>query len=312
MYECMFKPCPYKSKREKNCKQHMEKAHGWTYIRTRKNDRRLPSISDMGLDMTIKQPRTPLDAHSADEPTDAPIRQGPDVEPEYSYSITESPEADILHLNHKKSLYTFEFPLHDIRDGKLRVSKIRELAAGMTYVPKSLRHLVELSCKETKLLIDVESPQFREPDPMDSLSCPSFLVNGYCMDRDDCPFIHDAAMTSTSDSSSKLPDGLKPFKDPGLTMNRKELKVWKALCALEDELEVGWLPICREAINSDDGSTKNKQERLGLINGIHSNILGKLRRIEELSKPDIKAKRSYIVEKVNKLLAELGVTGGSR
>lgn len=140
----------------------------------------------MGLDMTIKQPRTPLDAHSADEPTDAPIRQGPDVEPEYSYSITESPEADILHLNHKKSLYTFEFPLHDIRDGKLRVSKIRELAAGMTYVPKSLRHLVELSCKETKLLIDgtpirnygissgdtikVESPQFREPDPMDSLS----------------------------------------------------------------------------------------------------------------------------------------------
>lgn len=144
------------------------------------------------------------------------------------------------------------------------------------------------------------------------VSCPSFLVNGYCMDRDDCPFIHDAAMTSTSDSSSKLPDGLKPFKDPGLTMNRKELKVWKALCALEDELEVGWLPICREAINSDDGSTKNKQERLGLINGIHSNILGKLRRIEELSKPDIKAKRSYIVEKVNKLLAELGVTGGSR
>ncbi|KAI1260996.1 hypothetical protein F5Y18DRAFT_440810 [Xylariaceae sp. FL1019] len=35
MYECEYKPCPYKSKRESNCKQHMEKAHGWTYHRTK-------------------------------------------------------------------------------------------------------------------------------------------------------------------------------------------------------------------------------------------------------------------------------------
>ncbi|KAI0539937.1 hypothetical protein GGR58DRAFT_511981 [Xylaria digitata] len=35
MYECKFKPCPYKSKRESNCKQHMEKAHGWTYKRSK-------------------------------------------------------------------------------------------------------------------------------------------------------------------------------------------------------------------------------------------------------------------------------------
>ncbi|KAJ4271961.1 copper-binding transcription factor [Fusarium torreyae] len=44
MYECMFKPCPYKSKRESNCKQHMEKAHGWTYVRTKTNGKKLPSI----------------------------------------------------------------------------------------------------------------------------------------------------------------------------------------------------------------------------------------------------------------------------
>lgn len=37
MYECLFKPCPYKSKRESNCKQHMEKAHGWHYVRTKTN-----------------------------------------------------------------------------------------------------------------------------------------------------------------------------------------------------------------------------------------------------------------------------------
>lgn len=42
MYECLFKPCPYKSKRESNCKQHMEKAHGWTYVRTKSTGKNLP------------------------------------------------------------------------------------------------------------------------------------------------------------------------------------------------------------------------------------------------------------------------------
>ncbi|UNI21162.1 copper-binding transcription factor [Purpureocillium takamizusanense] len=42
MYECKFPPCPYKSKRESNCKQHMEKAHGWTYKRTKTNGKKMP------------------------------------------------------------------------------------------------------------------------------------------------------------------------------------------------------------------------------------------------------------------------------
>ncbi|GKT41895.1 zinc finger Y-chromosomal protein 1 [Colletotrichum spaethianum] len=40
MYECLYKPCPYKSKRESNCKQHMEKAHGWQYVRTKTNGKK--------------------------------------------------------------------------------------------------------------------------------------------------------------------------------------------------------------------------------------------------------------------------------
>ncbi|KAM7209779.1 hypothetical protein V8F06_014837 [Rhypophila decipiens] len=39
MYKCLFDPCPYMSKRESNCKQHMEKAHGWTYVRSKKEDK---------------------------------------------------------------------------------------------------------------------------------------------------------------------------------------------------------------------------------------------------------------------------------
>jgi len=35
LYKCLYEPCPYTSKRESNCKQHMEKAHGWTYERCR-------------------------------------------------------------------------------------------------------------------------------------------------------------------------------------------------------------------------------------------------------------------------------------
>ncbi|KAL8952961.1 MAG: hypothetical protein Q9222_001180 [Ikaeria aurantiellina] len=37
MYRCHFRPCPYESKRESNCKQHMEKAHGWAYVRSKNN-----------------------------------------------------------------------------------------------------------------------------------------------------------------------------------------------------------------------------------------------------------------------------------
>lgn len=37
LYHCLFKPCPYTSKRESNCKQHMEKAHGWEYVRSKSN-----------------------------------------------------------------------------------------------------------------------------------------------------------------------------------------------------------------------------------------------------------------------------------
>ncbi|GFF31733.1 C2H2 type zinc finger domain protein [Aspergillus udagawae] len=39
LYKCKFAPCTYSSKRESNCKQHMEKAHGWDYVRSKHNGR---------------------------------------------------------------------------------------------------------------------------------------------------------------------------------------------------------------------------------------------------------------------------------
>lgn len=52
MYTCQYSPCPYESKRESNCKQHMEKAHGYIYVRAKNNGKtRTPS--------TIGAPTTP-------------------------------------------------------------------------------------------------------------------------------------------------------------------------------------------------------------------------------------------------------------
>jgi hypothetical protein len=68
LYHCLFKPCPYTSKRESNCKQHMEKAHNWVYVRSKNNGKgkasevaRLPKGSVAGSPAsTMLTPLTPI------------------------------------------------------------------------------------------------------------------------------------------------------------------------------------------------------------------------------------------------------------
>lgn len=82
VYKCQFHPCTYQSKRESNCKQHMEKAHGWTYVRSKNNSK------SNGTRVAI--PKTPPTApittpgsHSVTTPGshtyDAPISEYDDV-----------------------------------------------------------------------------------------------------------------------------------------------------------------------------------------------------------------------------------------
>ncbi|KAK3357419.1 hypothetical protein B0T25DRAFT_157517 [Lasiosphaeria hispida] len=40
-FHCLFPSCSYESKRESNCKQHMEKKHEWKYIRSKSNGKRI-------------------------------------------------------------------------------------------------------------------------------------------------------------------------------------------------------------------------------------------------------------------------------
>ncbi|TWU74563.1 copper-binding transcription factor [Metarhizium rileyi] len=77
MYECLYKPCPYKSKRESNCKQHMEKAHGWNYIRTKTNGKKssvqqtppLGNVSTPSSTPTYSVPTPPQDHDAIAFPT---------------------------------------------------------------------------------------------------------------------------------------------------------------------------------------------------------------------------------------------------
>jgi uncharacterized C2H2 Zn-finger protein len=68
-YHCQYQPCPYKSKRESNCKQHMEKSHGWNYVRSKHNGKNRSKAGDSTLPtpQTFNH-RTP-DTDSFDEPT---------------------------------------------------------------------------------------------------------------------------------------------------------------------------------------------------------------------------------------------------
>ena len=68
MYECLYKPCSYKSKRDSNRKQHMEKAHGWNYVRTKSNNNKssLPSVQGSTTEPTpqLQNIATPSSDHS--------------------------------------------------------------------------------------------------------------------------------------------------------------------------------------------------------------------------------------------------------
>lgn len=63
MFKCMWSNCAYKSKRESNCKQHMEKAHGWNYVRTKTNGKKSAQTPQTA------QPAQPAQAPSSLQPT---------------------------------------------------------------------------------------------------------------------------------------------------------------------------------------------------------------------------------------------------
>jgi hypothetical protein len=70
MYRCKFAPCSYASKRESNCKQHMEKTHNWVYVRSKSNGRKK---SDTASVTSAAQSPPSLNSPAASTPTSAPF-----------------------------------------------------------------------------------------------------------------------------------------------------------------------------------------------------------------------------------------------
>ncbi|KAK8254747.1 hypothetical protein HDK77DRAFT_369444 [Phyllosticta capitalensis] len=70
-YKCLFHPCAYSSKRESNCKQHMEKAHGWTYVRSKANGKGAKKSTGSVSSLAPQTPLTPF----VDTPLSGPVQQ---------------------------------------------------------------------------------------------------------------------------------------------------------------------------------------------------------------------------------------------
>lgn len=89
-YACAFRPCTYVSKRESNCKQHMEKAHNWVYVRTRSKGKRSATAQhrvDNGCDDGPKEHGASVEPHhdpasdvSASPPSPPPLVLPPDAD----------------------------------------------------------------------------------------------------------------------------------------------------------------------------------------------------------------------------------------
>ncbi|KAJ5780675.1 Zinc finger C2H2 [Penicillium paradoxum] len=90
LFKCQFHKCPYASKRASNCKQHMEKSHGWVYVRSKNNGR---NGSKRGGSVQTT-PQTPSVSTPASKATDfaSPI-PGPSPSPSIqNYNWPENPQ----------------------------------------------------------------------------------------------------------------------------------------------------------------------------------------------------------------------------
>ncbi|KAF3481958.1 zinc finger transcription factor [Arthroderma uncinatum] len=83
-FKCLYPGCPYDTKRQSNCKQHMEKLHGYTYVRSKNNGKTANQTSPQSTPMTtnISTPQapaanvsTPLSARATMSPYLSPYEQ---------------------------------------------------------------------------------------------------------------------------------------------------------------------------------------------------------------------------------------------
>lgn len=95
-WKCRFSPCQYKSYRESNCKQHMEKAHNYVYKRMKRNPRRRSQEGQQTTALTQRRRRNAQQVPVI--PLGAPTSQSgasiPPQERESAWLFSTIPQAD--------------------------------------------------------------------------------------------------------------------------------------------------------------------------------------------------------------------------
>jgi hypothetical protein len=123
-YKCQFQPCTYASKRESNCKQHMEKAHGWEYVRSKSNGRkRAPTTA--GSERSAPTPLTPFmgtPQSAALTSPSTPWLQSPSVPMHNTF--------DISYGNHTPALSTIDFQDEYRRDSTTTDGSVATYSSG--------------------------------------------------------------------------------------------------------------------------------------------------------------------------------------
>lgn len=109
MYECLFKPCTYKSKRDSNRKQHMEKTHGWKYVRTKTNGSSKVQLPKDAQKQASTPGRTSMDASSTTHPTPQLVNLPTPVSAQ-SPAIATPPFDDFNAPLYAQNLADLEFP----------------------------------------------------------------------------------------------------------------------------------------------------------------------------------------------------------
>ncbi|KAF2750922.1 hypothetical protein M011DRAFT_386479, partial [Sporormia fimetaria CBS 119925] len=124
-FKCQFSPCTYASKRESNCKQHMEKAHGWNYVRSKNNGRKKP----MTTASSSRSPVTPLTPF-IDTPSSASVSAS--TTPATPFMI--SPAAPLLRdFDFTNGFGTPAMSTHDLQDQYRRDSLATNESSMLTY-----------------------------------------------------------------------------------------------------------------------------------------------------------------------------------
>lgn len=96
MFKCDHPGCPYESKRESNCKQHMEKAHGYEYSRTKGNGKQIQKGSSVNATPQTASISTPASKMvelptPSTGPSLSPSQPPSDYSPEPTLSFADPP-----------------------------------------------------------------------------------------------------------------------------------------------------------------------------------------------------------------------------